>query len=252
MSGGATVHISADAAALATLAVAVASEAITTAVRERGVANVMFASGNSQFDFLDRLVASGRVEWERLVGLHMDEYVGIGPDHPASFARYMQEKIIERVSLREFHLIDGRADPKAECDRYAALLADHPLDLCVMGIGENGHLAFNDPPVADFSDPQPVKVVELDAACRAQQVGEGHFARVDEVPPRAITVTIPALLRARSVIVIAPESRKARPVAAALDGPVTTACPASILQLTPHAQVFLDPASAADLRTSRG
>ncbi len=252
MNRGATVHICSNPDDLAALAVTVASDAIAAAVADRGVVHVMFASGNSQLEFLDRLVAPGLVAWEHLVGFHMDEYVGIGPDHPASFARYMQDRIIARATPLAFHLIDGRPDPAAECDRYAALLADHPLDLCVMGIGENGHLAFNDPPVADFSDPRSVKVVELDAACRAQQVGEGHFATVDAVPPRAITVTIPALLAARSVIVVAPEARKARPVAAALDGPVTTACPASILQLAPNAQVFLDPASAADLRTSSG
>lgn len=252
MTRGATVHICPGPDDLAALATTIASDAITAAIRDRGAANVMFASGNSQIEFLDRLAGPGRVAWDHVVGFHMDEYVGIGPDHPASFARYMQVRIIDRVSPREFHLLDGRSDPVAECARYAALLAEHPLDLCILGIGENGHLAFNDPAVADFADKKIVKVVELDDACRAQQVGEGHFATVDAVPPRAITVTIPALLSARSVLVVAPEARKAVPVAAALVGPVTTACPASILQLTPHAQVFLDPASAADLRTSPG
>jgi glucosamine-6-phosphate deaminase len=250
VNGGATVHISSDAHALASLAATVAAEAIALAVQQRGVAHVMFASGNSQIEFLQRLAAPGIVEWDRLIGFHMDEYVGLGLDHRASFAHYMQERIVGPARPREFHFIDGLADPEAECHRYSELLAVHQLDLCVMGIGENGHLAFNDPPVADFSDPLSVKVVELDRACRTQQVNEGHFPAIRDVPPHAITVTIPALLQTALAMVIVPEARKAGPVAAALDGPVTTACPASVLQLTPHAQVFLEPASAADLRSS--
>ncbi len=245
------VHVLADPNALARAAAVFAVEAIAAAVSARGVAHVMFASGNSQLAFLDVLVGSSRVEWDRVIGFHMDEYVGIGADHPASFARYMRDRIVGRVSPRAFHLIDGLAPTETECVRYAGLLHDNPLDLCVMGIGENGHLAFNDPPVADFADPLDVKIVDLDLACRNQQVGEGHFPTVAQVPPRAITVTIPALLRARSVMVIAPDARKSVPVAAALEGPMTTACPASIMQRTPHAHIFLEPASAAGLRSSR-
>jgi glucosamine-6-phosphate deaminase len=173
--------------------------------------------------------------------------VGIGPDHPASFARYMHDRIVARTPIAHFHVIDGTTPPADECARYAGLLDTHPLDLCVMGIGENGHLAFNDPPVADFDDPVSLKVVRLDDACRRQQVGEGHFPDVDAVPPTAITVTIPALLRATRVMVVAPDARKAAPVTAAFTGPVTTACPASVLQTTDHAVVYLDPASAAGL-----
>ena len=143
------------------------------------------------------------------------------------------------------------AAPDAECERYAHLLDTHPLDLCCLGIGENGHLAFNDPPVADFADEQVVKVVVLDPSCRRQQVDEGHFAGDDDVPARALTVTIPALLRAERVLAIVPEARKAVPVRAAVEGPVTTACPASILQRTPHATIFLDPDSAHLLSPSR-
>ena len=211
---------------------------------------MMFASGNSQLDFLDHLTGDPAVPWSEVVGFHMDEYVGIGRDHPASFARYMRDRILARVTPRAFHLLDGTAPPGAECERYARLLAAHPLDLCVMGIGENGHLAFNDPPVADFDDPDLVKVVTLDDACRAQQVGEGHFPSVADVPPQAFTVTVPGLLGARAVMVVAPEARKAAPVAAAFTGPVTTACPASILQQVDHAVVYLDRASAAGLRSS--
>jgi glucosamine-6-phosphate deaminase len=176
----------------------------------------------------------------------MDEYLGISPNHPAAFRRYLRERIVERVHPGAFHFIDGDAvDSEAECARYAALLRAHPLDLCCLGIGENGHLAFNDPPVADFDDPLDVKVVELDAACRRQQVGEGHFEQVDAVPAQAITVTIPALLRAGRVLAIVPEARKRAPVHAALTGPVSAACPASILRTRGNVTLHLDQGSGS-------
>ena len=150
------------------------------------------------------------------VVFHMDEYVGVGPDHPAGFQRWIRERIVEPAHPKEAFYVEGLGDPEAECRRYADLLRTHPLDLCCLGIGENGHLAFNDPPVADFDDPLDVKVVELDQACRAQQVNEGHFPDLDAVPTRAITVTVPALLRAGEVLAIVPEARKAEPVRAAL------------------------------------
>ena len=207
----------------------------------------MFASGNSQLVFLDLLVGMD-IDWVRVTGFHMDEYCGIGADHAASFRRYMRERIIDRTAIGAFHEIQGDApDFDAECARYARLLADHPLDLCCLGIGENGHLAFNDPPVADFDDPLDVKVVELDAACRRQQVGEGHFATIDAVPRSAITVTIPALLRSDTVLAIVPEARKREPVRQALEGPVTTACPASILRTRANVTLHLDTDSASAL-----
>lgn len=222
-----------------------AADAIGDAMEARGVAHVMFASGNSQLAFLDALTSRRRLGWDRLVGFHMDEYVGIGADHPASFRRYMREHILDRVPVGAFHLIDGDApDADAECARYAALLTEHPLDVCCLGIGENGHLAFNDPPVADFDDPLDVKVVELDEPCRLQQVGEGHFPDLAAVPTYALTVTIPALLRARRVLAIVPEARKREPVRRALEGPVSTDCPASILRTTDHTTLFLDRDSA--------
>ena len=222
-----------------------ARDAISVAVAARGSANVMFASGNSQMAFLATLTADESVDWSHVVGFHMDEYLGITDEHPASFRRYMREHILDRVDLAAFHGIRGDApDADAECDRYADLLRDHPLDLSCLGIGENGHLAFNDPPVADFDDPLDVKVVELDEPCRRQQVGEGHFADLAAVPTHAITVTIPALLRARRVLAIVPEARKREPVRRALDGPVSTECPASILRTLDHATLFLDEDSA--------
>ena len=242
------VHVHARDVDLAADAAAAAAATIGAAITARGVANVMLATGNSQLAFLDALTNRPDVDWSRVVGFHMDEYVGIDADHPASFRRYLRERVVERVHPQAFEYVAGDApDPDAECDRYATLLTAHPLDVCCLGIGENGHLAFNDPPVADFDDPRVVKVVELDDACRRQQVGEGHFATLDRVPRRAITVTIPALLRAGRVLAVVPEARKRDPVAAVLTGPVTTACPASILRTAAHATLYLDEGSASGL-----
>jgi glucosamine-6-phosphate deaminase len=222
-----------------------AAAVMQDAVRERGVANVMFATGNSQLAFIEALVtATPDVPWADTVVFHMDEYVGVGPDHPAGFQRWIRQRIVERTSPRAAHYVLGLGDPDAAAAGYAELLSAHPLDLCCLGIGENGHLAFNDPGVADFDDLLDVKVVELEPACRQQQVNEGHFPDLAVVPSRAVTVTIPALLRAGEVIAIVPETRKAEPVRAALTGPVTTQCPASALRVMPHATVYLEPESA--------
>ncbi len=243
---GTDVRVLPDTATMAAEAASEAARVLRDAVAVDGVAHAMFATGNSQLAFVDALVGpSTGVPWGQVVIFHMDEYVGLGPDHPASFQRWIRERITERVHPGAAHYLDGRADPADECARYGALLAAHPLHLCCLGIGENGHLAFNDPGVADFEDPVDVKVVELDPDCRAQQVGEGHFSDDAEVPGEAMTVTIPALLRARRVLAIVPEARKAIPVSAALTGAVDPSCPASILQRTPRATVFLDAESAS-------
>ncbi len=242
---GPAVEVAPDTAAMARAAADRAARVLVEAVARRGVAHAMFATGNSQLDFVDLLVHhTGGVPWRDTVVFHMDEYVGIGPDHPAGFQHWIRRRIVEPAAPRAAHYLDGLASPDRECARYAALLAEYPLDLCCLGIGENGHLAFNDPPVADFEDPDDVKVVTLDAACRRQQVGEGHFAADADVPREAVTVTIPALLRAGRVLAIVPEARKAEPVRQALEGPVGVACPASILQRSGHATVFLDAQSA--------
>ena len=237
--------------ALASAAAHDASAILRTALDARGHANVMLATGSSQLRFLARLVetAGSAIDWSRVTGFHMDEYVRLAPTHPASFRRYMRERVAAHLGFGDFHYIDGSArDPEREAERYARLIEQHHIDLCCLGIGENGHLAFNDPPVADFDDPFGVKVVVLDDRCKQQQVGEGHFASLADVPPRAITVTIPGLLSARRVIAIVPEARKAEPVRAALEGPVSTACPASILRLQSHATLYLDRDSASLLR----
>jgi glucosamine-6-phosphate deaminase len=239
------VRIHPDLASLARAAADEAAGILREAVASRGVANAMFATGNSQIAFVDQLVtAVPDVPWSDVVAFHMDEYVGVGPDHPAGFQRWIRERITERAHPRAVHYVDGLAEPEAECERYAGLLRDHPLDLCCLGIGENGHLAFNDPGVADLDDPLDVKVVELDDACRRQQVGEGHFPDVSTVPARAITVTVPALLRARRVLAVVPDARKAAAVRAALEGPIGDACPASALRNAGGAVLHLDPGSA--------
>ena len=231
--------------AMAEVAADEAEAVLTRAVASRGVAHAMFATGNSQLAFVESLLSPGRsVPWSETVVFHMDEYVGVGPDHPAGFRHWIHDRIAVPARPRATHYLDGLAEPGGECDRYAALLARHPLDLCCLGIGENGHLAFNDPPVADFADPLDVKVVELESACRQQQVNEGHFPDLAAVPSHAITVTIPALLRAGAVIAVVPEARKAVPVLAALTGPVSPRCPASALRTIAHATVHLEPDSA--------
>jgi glucosamine-6-phosphate deaminase len=245
-----TVRVGADRDEMARDAAAEAAAALRDAIDARGEANVMLATGNSQLAFLAELVQMPDVAWERVRGFHMDEYVGLAPTHTASFQRYMRERVASQLPVKEFHYLSGDAsDPEAEAVRYEGLLRAHPLDLCCAGIGENGHLAFNDPPVADFDDPRAVKIVALEAASRLQQVGEGHFATIDEVPTHAITVTIPALLAAGRVLVIVPEARKATPVHAALYGPITTACPASILRRQANAILYLDPESSALLES---
>ena len=227
---------------------AAAQEARTViqgALRARGEANVILATGNSQLTFLAALRGMSGVEWPRVSVFHMDEYIGLDPGHPASFPRFLQRHFLDYVAVRAFFPVAGHAaDPQKACGEYEALLRAHPADLCALGIGENGHLAFNDPPFADFQDPVWVKIVGLDAASRRQQVGEGHFASLAEVPTRAITLTIPALLAARRVLAIVPEARKAEAVRRTLFGPIDTACPATILRQTPHAHLFLDSDSA--------
>jgi glucosamine-6-phosphate deaminase len=232
--------------ALAAAAADQAAAALTMAVAARGVAHAMFATGNSQLTFIDLLVGAGyAIPWRDIVVFHMDEYVGVDGAHPAGFQRWIRHRIVDRVHPRAAHYLDGTNDPDAEAERYAALLAAHPLDLCCLGIGENGHLAFNDPPVARFDDPVDVKVVELDEACRLQQVNEGHFPDLGAVPARAVTVTIPALLHATTVLAIVPEERKAQPVAAALNGPISPACPASVLRRHDNVTLHLDAGSAS-------
>jgi glucosamine-6-phosphate deaminase len=209
-----------------------------------GRANVVFAAAPSQNEFLAGLVAHQEIDWTRVVAFHMDEYLGIGADHPVSFRRYLQEHLFRLVGLGpdRLRLIPGeRTDrPLRTCLDYEDLLKAEPTDVVCAGIGENGHLAFNDPPVADFLDPVLVKVVRLDAACRTQQLNDGCFDRIEDVPTHAYTMTIPALLRAPAVSVIVPGPRKANAVLNTLRGPIGEACPATLLRRHPGARLYLD------------
>lgn len=218
------------------------------AINERGSANVILATGNSQLGFLKLLCGDPRIDWGKVRIFHMDEYIGITEDHPASFVRYMRERVADVVHPLAFFPIRGdTGDPQAVCDEYEALLRKYPADVCCMGLGENGHIAFNEPHVANFEDDRWVRRITLDERSRAQQVGEGHFPTLDSVPTEAISLTIPALLSARHLLIQAPEARKADAVRQALLGPVSTACPASILRTCSHARMYLDPESARDL-----
>jgi glucosamine-6-phosphate deaminase len=241
------VTVFADRAGLDDAAAADGAQVLDAAVQASGTAHAMFATGNSQLGFLDALTGREDVDWSSVVVFHMDEYIGVDDTHPASFARYIRERIADQVRPKAAHYLSGAAsDVNAECERYAGLLRAHPLDLCCLGIGENCHLAFNDPP-ADLDDPLDLRIVTLDPACRRQQVGEGHFSRIEDVPTSAVTVTVPALLRAASVIAIVPEARKARAVRRALEEPVGPDCPASALRRCPHAHLYLDRGSASEL-----
>ncbi len=227
-------------------AAADAVEVIRQAIAEKGEANIIIATGNSQLTFLAALKAAKGVEWSKVNVFHMDEYVGIDPKHPASFPLFLHERIIDAVQPKAFFPVEAPVDDaEGASRRYETLLRAHPADLCAMGIGENGHIAFNDPPFADFDDPVWVKVVRLAEQSRKQQVGEGHFRGLDEVPTQAVTLTIPALLAPARVLCIVPEARKAAAVKESLEGPITEDCPASILRHKPHVHLYLDPDSAA-------
>lgn len=237
--------------ALGRAAAAESAEILRTAIAARGFARVLVATGNSQLDVVKHLVGE-RVDWNRVDALHLDEYVGIEPTHPASFQLWIRTRFVDKVHPRSIDYLQGlAADPDAEARRYAALLASGPIDLAFVGFGENGHIAFNDPHVADFADPLLVKRVALDEACRRQQVGEGHYPNLDSVPREALTVTCTGLMRAAHWICCVPEGRKASAVRAALEGPLTTACPASLVRNHPRASIYLDLESSALLAQSR-
>ena len=227
-----------------------AGEMVSRLLREEvarnGRAAVVFASAPSQNEFLAALREDTRIEWPRITAFHLDEYVGISDSHPASFRRFLRDRLFDHVRVHAFHGLDGQAtDLNAECARYGALLEAEQPFLAVLGIGENAHLAFIDPPVCDFADPLDVRVVELDAVCRKQQVNDGAFSRIEEVPRNALSLTIPRLMRVPRAVAIVPGPAKRSAVRAALQGPIIPSCPASILRRHPSATLFLDVESAA-------
>jgi len=219
---------------------------IRDAIRRKGKARIIVATGNSQLDMIQALVEVPDVNWKSVEVFHMDEYAGMSDTHPASFRLWIKNRVEDTVHPGKLHYIHGDApDPHAELDRYTRLMMAEPIDLAFVGFGENGHIAFNDPHVADFKDPKILKRVSLDEACRRQQAGEGHFPTFDDVPKEAFTVTCPGLFRAEAWVCVVPESRKAEAVRKALEGPISEACPSSIVRTHPNATVYLDAQSAA-------
>jgi glucosamine-6-phosphate deaminase len=224
------------------------AQCVQAAVQDRGEANIIVATGASQYDFLASLIQLQTIDWQKVTAFHLDEYLGLSEDHPASFRRYLWERLFSKIPFQTIHLLDGTApDPQLECNRYASLLATRTIDVACIGIGENGHLAFNDPP-ADFETESLVHIVDLDEACRQQQVGEGHFATVNDVPPQALSLSIPAILRANAISCVAPDERKAEAIRCTLEGPISPQCPASALRNHPNAKLYLDPGSASLLK----
>jgi glucosamine-6-phosphate deaminase len=221
-----------------------AAGAIGKTIEDAGTARVVAATGASQVDFLAALTATPGVDWSRVELFHLDEYIGLPIDHPASFRKYLLERLIGKAGIRRYHLLDGERDVQHVIDDVSREIGKAPIDVAFAGIGENSHLAFNDPP-ADFATEQPYLVVTLNDACRRQQVGEGWFASVDDVPAQAISMSVRQILKAREIICVVPDARKAPAVAACVEGPVGPMAPASILQTHPNTTLYLDRDSAA-------
>ena len=233
--------------ALGSAAAKHAARIIQQAIAMRGVAYLTAATGASQFEFLDALVVQD-IDWSKVVFFHLDEYVGLPETHAASFRRYLKERIIDRVHPRAFHLINGEAgDVVEECKRVGKLISQQRIDVAFVGIGENGHLAFNDPP-ADFDIEEPYIIVDLDEDCRKQQVGEGWFDSLEEVPRRAISMSIKQILKARNILCIVPDQRKAEAVRSCVELEVSRTRPASILQRHSNVTLYLDRQSSSSLR----
>lgn len=231
--GALEVLVHADRAAMGRAAAADVAGALRRAVAERGEARMVLAAAPSQADMLAALIATPGLPWDRVTAFHMDDYLDLPPEAPQRFGNWLDRHLFGEVPLKAVHHIPAQGDPAGICAGYEALLRAAPLDILCFGIGVNGHLAFNDPPVADFSDPVWVKVVELDATCRRQQVDDGCFPTLAEVPMRAITLTIPCLMAARVRIGVVPGAHKRAALRAAVAGPVSTACPASVLRFHP-------------------
>lgn len=220
---------------------------LNSAISEKGSANLILATGASQFQFLEHLQKQP-VNWEKITVFHLDEYLGMAVTHPASFRKYLKDRILESVHPRQVYYLNGDdADVEAEAKRYEGILKTHPIDVACIGIGENGHIAFNDPPVADFNDPKLVKVVELDEACRQQQLGEGWFPSIDDVPTHALSLTIPAIMRCKAISCVVPDERKSTAIYNTVISDISTRCPATILRKHPDAVLYLDQGSASKL-----
>jgi glucosamine-6-phosphate deaminase len=214
------------------------------AIKKNGHANMILATGTSQYPFLEALNKK-HVDWQKITVFHLDEYLGISDQHPASFRKYLKERILDIVCPHKIYFLNGdAADIEAELRNYETLLKSHSVDIACIGIGENGHIAFNDPPVADFNDPHLVRVVQLDDACRRQQLGEGWFPTFDDVPGEALSLTIPAIMNSRTISCVVPDERKSTAVFNTLYGEISTSCPSSVLRRHKDAVLFLDKAAA--------
>lgn len=239
-----------DKATLAADAADQAASILRKAISEKGAARIIAATGASQFEFLDALTAMPGIDWSRVEMFHLDEYIGLPMSHPASFRSYLLKRLINKVGIIRYHLLDGESDPALVAREVGAKLASAPIDVAFVGIGENGHLAFNDPP-ADFETEEPYLVVNLDEACRRQQMGEGWFATLADVPLSALSMSVRQILKAQEIICVVPDARKARAVAACFEGQVSPEVPASILRTHPRCTVYLDDDSAALLTSAR-
>lgn len=221
-----------------------AAQAIRQAITTKGHARIIAATGASQFEFLAALTQATDINWAKVEMFHLDEYVGMSIAHPASFRKYLLERFIQPTGIMNYHLLDGEGDLEAVCAQANAAIASAPIDVAFVGIGENGHLAFNDPP-ADFEIETPYIIVNLDEACRRQQFGEGWFPTLEAVPTQAISMSIQQILKAREIVCIVPDARKAQAVQACLEGDISPLAPASILRTHSNVTVYLDSASAA-------
>ena len=243
------VIVSPDKQSLGRAAAAAGAETIRAAIRRRGSANIIIATGASQFEMLSELSKAPDIGWDKVTAFHLDEYVGMPITHPASFRKYLWERFhrLLPLPLKAFLYIDGEAEPAGECARVGSILRQHLIDVAFVGIGENGHLAFNDPP-ADFETQEPYIVVNLDEACRRQQLGEGWFATLADVPARAISMSCRQIVQSAHIVCSVPDRRKAQAVKMSVEGPVTPMAPASILQKHPDTVLYLDPDAASLLR----
>jgi glucosamine-6-phosphate deaminase len=221
-----------------------AASSIRNAIRASGRARIIAATGASQFEFLDVLTKAVDIDWRRVEMFHLDEYIGLPMSHPASFRRFLQERLIQKTGMTNYHFLDGDGDPSPAVRSASEAIVAAPIDIAFVGIGENGHLAFNDPP-ADFETEQPYLIVNLDEACRLQQVGEGWFANISETPKQAISMSIRQILKAKEIVAVVPDSRKAKAVKACLEGEINPMAPASILRRHQNTTVYLDKNSAA-------
>ena len=240
-----TVKISDTRAEMGALAAAEIRKTMLALLAEREEIHMIFAAAPSQNEVLASLLTYTDIPWDRVRAFHMDEYIGLPESAPQRFGNFLAEHIFDRAPFRSVHYINSAASGEEECRRYTALLEEYPTDIVVMGIGENGHIAFNDPGVADFNDPAVIKLAKLDEVCRMQQVHDGCFASIDEVPTHAFTLTCPTLVRATYKFCIVPATTKAKAAARMLSGTVSDECPATLLRTTDNATLYLDADSAS-------